>query len=128
MEGPIRAAWGPDGRKFSLDRNARVPSDTSRPCSHPPVAYMVHFGELLTRQFTPDVTWTSRLEGYKHPAHGRHTLYFVCISVGDFALSTNYHLSALGFPFFVVVMCFFRNWRVTESESMKNSKHVSFFS
>ena len=26
---------------------------------------MVHFGELLTRQVTPDVTWTSRLEGHQ---------------------------------------------------------------
>ena len=59
MEGPIHAARAADGRKFSLNRNALVPSDTSRPCSHPPAAYMVHFGELLTRQVTPDVTWTS---------------------------------------------------------------------
>ena len=65
MEGPIRAARAADGRKFSLNRNALVPADTSRPCSHPPVAYMVHFGELLTRQVTPDVTWTSRLEGHE---------------------------------------------------------------
>ena len=54
-----------DGRKFSLNRNALVPTDTSRPCSHPPVAYMVHFGELLTRRVTPDVTWTCRLEGHE---------------------------------------------------------------
>ena len=65
MEGPIDAARAADGRKFLLDRNALVPSDTSRPRSHPPVAYMVHFGELLTRQVTPDVTWTSRLEGHE---------------------------------------------------------------
>ena len=65
MEGPIRAARAADGRKFSLNRSALVPTDTSRPCSHPPVAYMVHFGELMTRQVTPDVTWTSRLEGHK---------------------------------------------------------------
>ena len=26
---------------------------------------MVLFGELLTRQVTPDVTWTSRLEGHE---------------------------------------------------------------
>ena len=26
---------------------------------------MVHFGELLTRQVTPDVTWTCRLEGHE---------------------------------------------------------------
>ena len=65
MEGPIDAAWGPDCRKFSLNRNALVPTDTSRPRSHPPVAYMVHFGELLTRRVTPDVTWTCRLEGHE---------------------------------------------------------------
>ena len=65
MEGPIRAARAADGRKLSLNRNALVPTDASRPRSHPPVAYMVHFGELLTRQVTPDVTWTSRLEGHE---------------------------------------------------------------
>ena len=65
MEGPIHAARAADGRKFSLNRNALVPTDTSRPCSHPPAAYMVHFGELLTRQVTPDVTWTCRLEGHE---------------------------------------------------------------
>ena len=65
MEGPIHAARAADGLKFSLNRNALVPSDTSRPCSHPPVANMAHFGELLTRRVTPDVTWTSRLEGHE---------------------------------------------------------------
>ena len=61
----MHAARAADGRKFSLNRTALVPTDTSRPCSHPPAAYMVHFGELLTRQVTPDVTWSCRLKGHE---------------------------------------------------------------
>ena len=38
VEGPIHAARAVDGRKFLLNRNALVPTDTSRPRSHPPVA------------------------------------------------------------------------------------------
>ena len=62
---PIDAAWAADGRKFSLHHTAFVPSDTSRPCSKPPAAEIVHFAELLTRLVTPDVTWTSRVWGHK---------------------------------------------------------------